>query len=107
MPRAVARSYLAANCAFCHVPSGGGNSAIDFDFMTKTAGTHSIDVPPIHESFGLPDARIIAPGAPERSVLLNRLARLGTGQMPPLASSRADEKAIALLREWIVKMPPK
>lgn len=100
-----ARSYLAANCAFCHINSGGGNSEIDFDFMTKTANTHAIDTPPIHESFDVTNARILAPGAPERSVLLSRLARRGTGQMPPLASSRVDEKAIALLREWIVTLP--
>jgi hypothetical protein len=29
----------------------------------------------------------------------------GPGQMPPLGSSRVDERAVRLLREWIATLP--
>jgi len=61
--------------------------------------------PPLHASFGLPDPRIIAPGAPDRSVLLARVARRGPGQMPQLGSDVVDEAAVRLLREWIATVP--
>jgi hypothetical protein len=32
-----------------------------------------IDEPPVHEDLGLPDVRLIAPGAPERSMLYQRI----------------------------------
>jgi glucose/arabinose dehydrogenase len=102
-----ARSYLHANCAQCHVENGGGNSQIDLEFTTAPDKMKLIDEPPQHDSFGLPGARLIAPGRPEASVLLHRVACRGPGQMPPLATSRVDEAAVGLLREWIRQMPPR
>ena len=64
-----------------------------------------ISVKPLHDTFGIPDAKLIVPGHPEKSVLLERVARRGQGQMPPLASSVVDREAVELLREWIAKMP--
>ena len=103
-----ARSYLHANCAICHVEAGGGNSAVDFEFTTPPQKMKAIDVPPQHDTFGLGDARIIAPGDPARSVLLQRVARRGTGQMPPLATFVPDAEAVKLLQAWVanVKAPP-
>jgi len=60
---------------------------------------------PVHSTFGVSDARIVAPGAPERSMLLYRPALRGTGQMPPVGSLRADPAAAALLVEWIKSLP--
>jgi putative heme-binding domain-containing protein len=51
---------------------------------------------------------LIAPGDPDRSVLLRRLSHRGSGQMPPLVSNVADDLAVALFRSWILGMnPPK
>ncbi len=96
-----ARSYLHANCAQCHVNAGGGNSQIDLEYGTPLAKTAMIDVTPLHHRFELPEAKLIAPGAPDRSVLLHRVAIRGPGQMPQLATSRVDESAVELLRAWI------
>jgi hypothetical protein len=60
----------------------------------------------VHTTFELSDARIVASGHPERSLVLYRMDRRGRGQMPPLASSIVDERAVALLREWITTLPP-
>ena len=51
-------------------------------------------------------ARIIATGHPDSSVLLKRVNTRGPNQMPPLASSRVDEAAVKLLREWIGTLEP-
>jgi hypothetical protein len=100
-----ARSYLHANCAICHVESGGGNALMNLEWGVAPARCRAIDVPPQHDSFGLPGARLIAPGKPESSVLLHRLTTRGPGRMPPLASSIVDQKAAEMLSEWVRRMP--
>lgn len=99
------RSYLHANCAQCHVDAGGGNAAMELRFTTPRAKTQLIDVVPLHDKFGIENAKLVAPGAPERSVLLRRLALRGRGQMPPLATSIVDEAGLKLLRAWIESLP--
>ena len=96
-----ARAYLHANCAQCHVAAGGGNSQIDVEFTTASEKTRLFDVRPVHDTYGLPDARLIAPGSPERSVLLHRMSHRDRGHMPPLATSIVDRDAVNLMKEWI------
>lgn len=101
-----ARSYLHANCAHCHVDEGGGNSAINLHFVTLPEKMRLLDAKPLHEPFGLADPRLVAPGAPERSVLVHRVAMTERGRMPPLASAVVDDAAVQLLRDWIREMKP-
>jgi hypothetical protein len=61
---------------------------------------------PIHDRFDIDDARLVAPGSPERSVLYLRMSRRGTGQMPPLVSTEVDTEALKLFSEWIRGLPP-
>jgi len=102
-----ARSYLHANCAHCHAVSAGGNSPMQLGFELKESEMAVTDAVPVHSTFGIPDARIVAQGAPERSMLLYRPAVRGTGQMPPVGSLRADPAGAALLVEWIKSLPVK
>jgi uncharacterized repeat protein (TIGR03806 family) len=95
------RSYLHVNCAQCHVSAGGGNSQIELNFSTPIAKAKLLGVKPVHDTFGLPDARLVVPGHPERSVLLKRLKMRGRGQMPQLATRLSDTRAVSLFREWI------
>ena len=55
-------------------------------------------------SFKLKDPLLVAPGDPGRSVLLERVARRGKGQMPQLGTNLVDEDAVSLLREWILQL---
>jgi glucose/arabinose dehydrogenase len=98
-----ARSYLHSNCAQCHVEAGGGNAQMELEFTTAPDKTRLFDVRPLHNSFDLADARLLAPGSPDRSVLLKRMTLRGPGQMPPLATSVVDERAVNLIREWIAE----
>jgi len=99
------RSYLHANCAQCHVAAGGGNAAMELGFATPREKTKTIGIAPLHDKFGIEGALLVAPGEPERSVLLKRLTMRGRGQMPPLATSVVDEAGVKLLRDWIESLP--
>lgn len=99
-----ARSYLHANCAQCHVQAGGGNSQISLAFSKSLRDMKMLDLEPLHHRFDIPDARLVAPGDPARSVLLHRMATRGRGKMPQLATSLVDRQAVELIREWIRRM---
>jgi uncharacterized repeat protein (TIGR03806 family) len=101
-----ARSWLHTNCSMCHVEAGGGNAKMELDFATALDKMRLIDEKPVHTTFDLPDAKLIAPGAPERSVVLHRIGLRAAGQMPPLASTRIDEEGLALMREWVKALRP-
>lgn len=99
-----ARHYLAVNCAHCHTINGGGNSAIEFDWLAPRERMRAIGEPAQHGDFGLADAKVIAPGAPERSVILSRVVMRGAGQMPPVGSRAPDPEGVRLLAEWIASL---
>jgi hypothetical protein len=99
-----ARSYLHANCAQCHVEAGGGNAQIDLEFTTKLENSRILNVEPVHHKFELADAKLIAPGHPERSVIVQRMAQRKAGFMPPLATSIVDAEAVQLMDEWIKQL---
>ncbi len=96
-----ARSYLHANCSICHIEAGGGNALMELELTTAREKMNLLGVKPLHDGFGLEGAKLVDPGHPERSVLLERISKRGTGQMPPLATSRVDEDAVRLIRDWI------
>ena len=72
-----ARSWLHANCAHCHRRHGGGSVALMVNADLPTAETMLVNEKPLRGELGLADARVIAPGKPEHSVLVSRIARMG------------------------------
>jgi glucose/arabinose dehydrogenase len=98
------RAYLHANCSHCHVRNGGGNAAVQFGYNVPEKERAFFSIP-MHSTFGITDARLIAPGDPAKSVILMRTALRGTGQMPPLGTLRPDPSLSALLVEWIAGLP--
>ena len=101
-----ARSYLHVNCSACHVEAGGGNSKMDLTFTAAKERVNLISARPQHDTFGIDNAMLVAPGDPGRSVLVHRLSQRGRGQMPPLVSTRVDERAVQLMRDWIAQLKP-
>jgi putative heme-binding domain-containing protein len=99
-----ARSYLHVNCSMCHQP--GGNAIVSFflrrdlpfDKLNTNKGTGI-------GTFGMRDAKIIAPGDPYRSVLMYRFSKLGYARMPYIGSQVVDSKGVALIEEWIKSLP--
>ena len=102
-----AMSYLHANCSSCHVEAGGGNAQFSTEIDAKPSQMKLLDARPVHAAFGIAEARLVAPGVPERSLLLDRMQRRGHGQMPPIGTNQIDRPAVELIREWIQTMPLK
>jgi glucose/arabinose dehydrogenase len=101
-----AKSYLQSNCAHCHVEAGGGNAMITLEYSTALKDMRLVDAKPLHHTFDLPDARLVAPGRPESSVLLKRISDREKGHMPPLATGMVDREAVKLMTEWIRTVKP-
>jgi len=96
-----ARAYLHTNCSQCHRPAGPTTVNMDLRYATALANTHACDVAPSLDSLGISDARLIAPGAAARSVLIARMSRRDAHGMPPLGSAQVDADGAALLTEWV------
>lgn len=96
-----ARAYLHSNCANCHQPGGPTNVNLDLRHTTAFANMNICDVIPQNGDLDIADARLVAPGAPAQSVLLQRMMRRDALGMPPLGSKRVDEVGAALIGEWI------
>ncbi len=100
-----ARSYLHANCAHCHRFNGGGSARIYLPFNTSLDKTEAVSTRPSQGTFGIDEARIIAPGDPDRSVLYFRMAKTGAGHMPHLGSTLIDFRSVSLVHDWIHQLP--
>jgi len=100
-----ARSYLHANCSHCHMDYGGGNARFQLLYSLPLDQTGIMGMLPQNGNLGLTDARIVAAGDPDRSLIAFRMAKLGQGRMPHVASSVVDEDAVKLIRNWIKQMP--
>ena len=111
-----ARSYLHVNCSHCHrFGGGGGQVVLELDVSTPLKKTEKsdketgiFDVRPKQGDFGLPDARIVAPGDPYRSVLFYRMAKFGRGRMPHLGSEFPHAQGLDVVGQWIASLsdPP-
>lgn len=120
-PRIAARSpveraalgYLHGNCAHCHNDNG---APVPVDLTLAQSATSGaagaervlrsmIDAGSRFRGHGLAgDAPLIAPGDPDRSVILARMrSRDPRTQMPPLGTQLADERALALVELWIIE----
>jgi uncharacterized repeat protein (TIGR03806 family) len=96
-----ARAYLQVNCAHCHSQHAGGTALIALGATLTLDQTRTVNARPVQGTFGIDDARIIAPGAPDRSVLYYRMAKSGAGRMPRVGSLRVDERGLRLVADWI------
>jgi uncharacterized repeat protein (TIGR03806 family) len=96
-----ARSYLHSNCAGCHRTGGIGRGTMDLRFTTALSETGACDVAPTLGDLGITDARLLAPGEPQRSILLERMRVDDGTRMPPVASNVVDQAGVALIEAWI------
>ena len=99
-----ARSYLHANCAHCHRKWGGGNSDFRLLFTPALEELGIVDVQPVQGHFFIRSAKLVTPGEPFRSILLYRMAKLGSGRMPRLGSGVVDPSGLELIHDWIQHM---
>ncbi len=100
-----ARSYLDANCAYCHQPNG---VAGHFDARFDTAlSKQNLVNGSVMINLGLDHAKTIAPADVWRSIVLVRMETHDRTRMPPLAHELVDERATKVMRVWIASLPGK
>jgi putative heme-binding domain-containing protein len=96
-----ARSWLHANCGHCHRRDANASVMIQFHGAVPQAQMAAVDVAPNRGGFGLADAKIVTPGAPEKSSLLYRIATTASGRMPAVGSSIVDEAGLSVVARWV------
>jgi hypothetical protein len=93
-----ARSYMAANCAFCHRPDGNFKT---FDMRYNVAFKDmNVCNTPTAKGFGTTD---LIPGDPLHSSIIIRMSSPDptNGRMPKVASYVVDSQGTDLVRAWI------
>ena len=100
------RSYLDANCAFCHRPNGA-SGGFDARYDTPLASQGLINGSLQRGDLGIPGAKVIVPGDRLMSVLLVRMSSEAVSQrMPPVGRSIVHGAAVDVIGQWIDGMPP-
>ncbi len=100
----LARGYLDVNCSICHRPGGTAVSRADFRSGANLKKARILNQDPGQARFGADGSKIITPGAPSRSEMVLRMMHLGTGRMPPLATTQVDWNAVQIVGQWIESM---
>lgn len=102
-----ARAYLDVNCAHCHRPGGPADtSGLDLRWSQADPARYGVEKRPVAAGRASADLAFdIAPGAPDRSILVHRLASTDPGvMMPELGRSLVDDDGLAVVRQWIAEM---
>ena len=98
-----ARSYLDANCSYCHRPDGV-HALWDARYLTPFPD-QGIFYGPVLNPLGNPNARVVVPQNLAGSILHHRLNITGENQMPPLGRNLVDKDGVAMLAAWINSLP--
>ena len=96
-----ARSYLHANCGFCHRPEGPGRGPADFRFQTSFADVGICDAAAEQGTLGVANAKLLVPGSPSKSVVSLRMHATTDDRMPRLGSKIVDTTGTQAVDGWI------
>lgn len=99
-----AKAYLESNCAYCHRPDGVGRGEMDLRWQSPLEQMGLCEVNPELGSLGIEGAKLLAPGAPERSILVERMSRRDVHGMPAVGSTLVDEVGVLLVSDWIKQL---
>jgi len=100
------RSYLDANCASCHRPGGPSRGFFDARFTTALADQNLLHGELMAGDLGIAGAKVIVPGAAEKSILYQRMRRHDAFRMPPVAVNATASPVLPLMKQWIAEMTP-
>ncbi len=102
-----ARSYLDANCSYCHNPHGEANYTSLWLTDDEPFGMHTgLCKTPVAAGKATGDRLFdVVPGQPNASIIPYRMASTEVGvMMPELGRTTADRKGVALIRAWIASL---
>lgn len=103
-----ARSYLHANCAFCHRPDGL-YKRFDLRYDVALKDSNACNVEGIKGTVGGgTSTNLLAPGAAAESLMWQRMnqADPDDGRMPQIGTYAIDDAAQLLVSQWIDQLPP-
>lgn len=103
-PALAARAYLEANCANCHNARGAAsNSGLWLGWDEADPVRLGLRKPPVAAGRGSGMLAFdVAPGNPDGSILLHRMASTEPGvAMPEIGRSSVDNDGLAVIRAWI------
>lgn len=99
----LARSYLHANCGFCHRP-GGAFALFDLRYDTALKDTNicNVDINKAAPSGATATKRMV-PGDSAHSAMWQRMniANPESGRMPQIGSYAVDSKGVGVVGDWI------
>ena len=104
-----ALGYLHANCSHCHDSRSAAASNVKIFFelhldetTPEATQTYRSTVnQPIHHFPDVGLTLIVAPGAPDKSLVHYRMARRDDAQMPPVGTEVVDDVGLKTVDDWI------
>jgi uncharacterized repeat protein (TIGR03806 family) len=100
----LARSYLHANCSFCH-RADGNPGTLDFRYGVSLANMNACNVQPQKGGAGLTTYSILTPGKPEESVMSARMQALDNhDRMPQIGTYVVDQPGLKVVNDWITSI---
>lgn len=103
-----ARAYLDANCAHCHNPAGiASNSGLFLTLEEQRPSALGVGKRPVAAGRGSGNLEVsIAPGRPDESILIYRMASTEPGvMMPELGRTLTHAEGLDLVRRYIASLP--
>ena len=103
-----ALAYLDANCAHCHQARGmANNSGLFLDFDQPDQVARGLGKRPVAAGKASNDLDFdIAPGAPDKSILIHRMESREPGvMMPEIGRSLPHAEGVKLIRDYIASLP--
>ncbi len=100
------RSWLEVNCTYCHQPGGTAAPAAWDGRVTQPLDQTGLLLGNASNNGGNPLNKLVIPGDPTHSILLQRAAGNGFTRMPPLGTNELDHAALAHLTDWIEESLP-
>jgi uncharacterized repeat protein (TIGR03806 family) len=99
-----ARAYLDVHCAVCHQPQGTGYTRIDLRHATPLKSMGLVNEDAERPRPGHSKVKLVTPGKPMDSELLQWIHAKNERTMPPLGRTMVDDDAAAVLARWIADM---
>lgn len=103
-----ARAYLDVNCGHCHSASGpASTSGLFLDIYESDRSHLGVYKSPVAAGRGSGDLQYdIVPGQPQQSIMVFRMRTTDPAiAMPEIGREQIHKEGVALIEEWIRKMP--
>jgi len=93
-------SFVHSNCAYCHNPTGPARGNLDFRWQVQDQWNACNKDPEI-STLGVEDAKLIAPGHPNKSMIYKRLNTTELYKMPPIGRTTIQQDVVEFLGDYI------